>query len=113
MLDSLYTDRQEENGAFDASTGILLVNPDDVLGSGTNTNSGESCTTPGRTVQPELTPEDATELPDNPIHADRQHDAGPPLNLTMEPGGNNHTIGIGEPRPVTAPTDRRWPTEST
>jgi FlaG/FlaF family flagellin (archaellin) len=104
---------RQERGAFDANTSLFLVNSGDVFGSNTNSNSGESCTTPGRTIQLELTLDTPTEIPDNPIDADRQHGAGLPFNLTMEPSGNNDTIGIGDPRLVTVPTDWRWPEENT
>ena len=107
------TTLRDESGEFDAETSLFLVNSGDVFNSMTNSNSGESCTESDRTVELELTLDNRTAIPDDPIDANSQHGAGLPFNLTTEPSGNSDTIGIGDSRLVTVPTNWRWPTERT
>jgi hypothetical protein len=102
-----------DEGSFDENTSIFLVDSGDVFSSNSNSNHGESCVPPDRTVQLELVLDNRTKIPDNPIDADRQHGAGLPFDLPMEPSGNDDTIGVGDKRLVTVPTDWQWPLETT
>ena len=102
-----------DEGSFDENTSIFLVNSGDVFGPNSNSKSSDSCDPPDRTVQLELVLDNRTKIPDNPIDADRQHGAGLPFDLTMEPSGNDDTIGVGDKRLVTVPTDWQWPLETT
>jgi hypothetical protein len=113
VFDGSGTIVRRETGEFDTDTEIFLLNSGDAFTDMTNSDADDSCTAPERRVELELTLDTPTEIPDNPIDADRQHGAGLPFNLTMEPSGNNNIIGIGDPRLVTVPTDWRWPTENT
>jgi hypothetical protein len=102
-----------DEGSFDETTSIVLVDSGDVCSSNNNSKDGESCEPPDRTVQLELVLDNRTKIPDNPIDADRQHGVGLPFDLSMEPSGNDDTISVGDRRLVTVSTDWQWPLETT
>ncbi len=113
VFDGEETVVRETSAEFNGSSKLFLMDSGNAFDSMDNSKTGQPCVDPDRTAELTLTLDSPAEIPDNPIDANRQHGAGLPFDLVMEPSGNDEQIGIGDPRMVTVPTDWNWPTERT